>query len=127
MLKSKKKNDFIKSAQIIKKEYLELVPNFYNQNCERKLWDLYKFSTVLWQLKKRVHLIMKIIWTEKALTSFEEIINYLINKFGSNTALNFYEETMSIIESIDKNNDIGKRIVLTIVFIVNLLLLKKLQ
>lgn len=70
---------------------------------------------------------MKIIWTEKALTSFEEIINYLINKFGSNTALNFYEETMSIIESIDKNNDIGKRIVLTIVFIVNLLLLKKLQ
>lgn len=70
---------------------------------------------------------MKIIWTEKALTSFEEIINYLINKFGSNTALNFYKETMSIIESIDKNNDIGKRIVLTIVFIVNLLLLKKLQ
>jgi len=53
---------------------------------------------------------MKIIWTEKALTSFEEIINYLINKFGSNTTLKFYEETMSIIESIDKNNDIGKRI-----------------
>ena len=53
---------------------------------------------------------MKIIWTEKALTSFEEIIDYLINKFGSNVAQNFYEETISIIESIDKNNDIGKRI-----------------
>ena len=53
---------------------------------------------------------MKIIWTEKALTSFEEIINYLTNKFGHNTALNFYEEAIFIIESIDRNNNIGKRI-----------------
>ena len=43
---------FIRNVKILKAEYLELKPNFYNQNYERKLWDLYKFSAVLWQSKK---------------------------------------------------------------------------
>lgn len=43
---------FIQNVRLLKNEYLELQPNFYNQNYERKLWDLYKFSAVLWQSKK---------------------------------------------------------------------------
>ena len=43
---------FIRNVKILKAEYLELKPNFYNQNYERKLWDLYKFSAVLCQSKK---------------------------------------------------------------------------
>ncbi|MGY0407759.1 MAG: type II toxin-antitoxin system RelE/ParE family toxin [Polaribacter sp.] len=52
---------------------------------------------------------MKIIWTESAVNSLEERLDYLDTKFGANIALNFYKETMKIIESIDHNNDIGKR------------------
>ena len=43
---------FIRNVKILKAEYLELKPNFYNQNYERKLWNLYKFSAILWQTKK---------------------------------------------------------------------------
>jgi len=43
---------FIQNVRLLKNEYLELQPNFYNQNYERKLWDLYKFSAVLCQSKK---------------------------------------------------------------------------
>ena len=37
---------FIQNVRLLKNEYLELQPNFYNQNYERKLWDLYKFTTI---------------------------------------------------------------------------------
>lgn len=40
-----KKEEFITNAELVKKEYLELVPNFYNQNYERKLWEIYGFVT----------------------------------------------------------------------------------
>lgn len=50
------KDIFVKNAQLLKKEYLKINPNFHNQNYERKIWDLYKFITIwyknYWQLKK---------------------------------------------------------------------------
>lgn len=56
MFMQMQKEVFITNAKLLKKEYLELVPNFYNQNYERKLWQLYKFVTIwycnYWQLKK---------------------------------------------------------------------------
>lgn len=39
---------FIQNVRLLKNEYLELKPNFYNQNYERKLWNLYKFCTLFY-------------------------------------------------------------------------------
>lgn len=49
MLMRMDKDTFIKNAKLIKKEYLGLIPNFYNQNYERKLWLLYQFSAQWYQ------------------------------------------------------------------------------
>lgn len=53
---------------------------------------------------------MKVIWTDTAVLSFEYTIDYLIKKFGVSSAENFYNEVMTIIDSINKNNDIGVRV-----------------
>lgn len=56
MFMQMKKNVFVQNVKLLKAEYLQLVPNFYNQNYERKLWELYKFSAFwywnYWQSKK---------------------------------------------------------------------------
>ena len=56
MFMQMQKNVFIKNAQLLKEEYLNLKPSFYNQNYERKLWSLYKFCVIwfcnYWQSKK---------------------------------------------------------------------------
>lgn len=50
------KEVFIKNANLLKQEYHNLKPNFYNANYELKIWELYKFVTIwyknYWQLKK---------------------------------------------------------------------------
>lgn len=47
MLMSMKKETFILESKNIKLKYLALEPNFYNQNYEMKLHNLFKFC-VLW-------------------------------------------------------------------------------
>ena len=56
MFMQMQKDVFIQNVKFLQQEYLELKPNFYNQNYERKLWQLYKFITIwycnYWQSKK---------------------------------------------------------------------------
>jgi hypothetical protein len=56
MFMQMQKDVFIANAQLLKKEYLEFKPNFYNKNYEVKLWQLLKFCTIwyinFWKSKK---------------------------------------------------------------------------
>lgn len=47
MFMQMQKDVFIANAKLLKEEYHNLKPNFYNANYERKLWLLLKFVT-LW-------------------------------------------------------------------------------
>jgi len=53
---------------------------------------------------------MKIIWTEKAVDSMDEILQYLTEYFGLAVSLSFYSQCMEVVESIHTYNDIGKRL-----------------
>lgn len=39
---------FIQNVRLLKNEYLELKPSFYNKNYEMKLWNLHKFCTLFY-------------------------------------------------------------------------------
>ena len=53
----------------------------------------------------------KIIWTKTAHDSLDEILQYLTEKFGEKIALIFFNECMEVVESINRFNDIGIRLI----------------
>ncbi len=53
---------------------------------------------------------MKIIWTRTATNSLDEIVDYINTKFGKKIGLAFFNECISVVESIHQYNDIGTRL-----------------
>jgi plasmid stabilization system protein ParE len=52
---------------------------------------------------------MKIIWTETALESYEEIVNYISYKFTMKEAVDFLDKTEAILVVISNNFEAGSR------------------
>ena len=52
---------------------------------------------------------MKIIWTETALESFEEITDYIIYKFTIKEALDFLDKTEAALKIISNNSEVGSQ------------------
>lgn len=52
---------------------------------------------------------MKIIWTETALESYEEIVNYISHKFTMKEAVDFLDKTEARLVNISNNFEIGSQ------------------
>lgn len=52
---------------------------------------------------------MKIIWTETALESFEEIVDYISNKFTLKEANDFLDKTEASLIIISNNLEVGNQ------------------
>jgi plasmid stabilization system protein ParE len=52
---------------------------------------------------------MKIIWTETALESFEEIVDYISNKFTLKEANDFLDKTEASLIIISNNLEVGSQ------------------
>ena len=52
---------------------------------------------------------MKIIWTETALESFEEIVNYISYKFTMKEAVYFLDKTEASLTIISNNFEVGRQ------------------
>lgn len=52
---------------------------------------------------------MKIIWTETALESYEEIIDYINYKFSMKEVVDFIDKTEAILSIISNNFEVGSQ------------------
>jgi plasmid stabilization system protein ParE len=52
---------------------------------------------------------MKIIWTETALESYEEIVDYISNKFTMKEAGDFLDKTEAALVIISTNFEVGSQ------------------
>lgn len=51
---------------------------------------------------------MKILWTKKAQTSFDQIIEFLQEEWNLNSAIKFVQKTNSFIETLKEQPKIGR-------------------